>query len=133
MSIINAIDAAGSGILAQSKRLEAISSNIANMDTVAQTPDAAFKAKLAHFKTIQKNSAEGVVVDKIIESEAPVKVIFMPDHPMADENGYVYGSNVNREEQVADMVSAQTSYELNVQTITTLKNISIQSLQSLNK
>lgn len=133
MSILNAIDAASMGMVAQGKRLETVSSNIANMDTIASTPEGAFKAKLAHFKTVQKNSAQGVVVDKIIESEAPARPIFLPDHPLADVKGYVYASNVNREEQVADMISSQASYDLNVQTVSTLKTLAITGFQSLNK
>lgn len=133
MSILNALDVAGMGMAAQAQRMNTVSSNIANMDTVAGTPEAAFKAKLAHFKVVHANGVDGVVVDRIIESEAPARPIYNPSHPLADVAGYVYGSNVNREEQVADMISTQGSFELNVELATSLKTAAVSALQSLNK
>ncbi len=133
MSILNALDVASMGMAAQAARLNTISSNIANMDTVASNPDAAFKAKLAHFKVVQANGVEGVVLDRVIESEAPARPIFNPSHPMADLAGYVYASNVNREEQVADLISAESSLDLNVKVASSLKTAAVSALQSLNK
>lgn len=134
MSIINSMNAAGMGMVAQSHRISAISSNIANINTVASSPKEAFKAMVVEFKTVNiGENTQSVVVSKVLRSEATHMPIFDPSNPLADENGYLYASNVGREEQVADLISAETSYQLDTQLSATLKSIAIQSIQSLNK
>lgn len=133
MSIVDSMNATGLAMMAQSQRLSAISSNIANLDTVASSPEEAFKAKLVKFKTVNIGGSQSVVVSEIVESKAAAQPIFAPHSPYADEKGYIYGSNVNREEQVADMISAEKSYQLNVQMTSSLKNMAMKSIQSISK
>ncbi|WP_210498410.1 flagellar basal body rod protein FlgC [Vibrio crassostreae] len=133
MSIIDGMNATGMAMVAQSHRLNAISSNIANMESVATSPEESFKAKLVNFKTVNVGGAQSVVVTEVLESKAPAQPIFSPSHPLADEHGYVYGSNVNREEMVADMMSTESSYQLNSQLSVALKNLGLSTLQTINK
>jgi len=71
----------------------------------------------------------GVEVKGVVESQAPLKTQFNPDHPMADEQGYVYYPNVNVVEEMANMMSASRSYEANVQLINTSKQLMMKTLQ----
>ncbi|MDK9793906.1 flagellar basal body rod protein FlgC [Vibrio sp. D431a] len=133
MSLIDSMNATGIAMMAQGQRLNAISSNIANLDTVASTPEDAFKAKLVKFESVNIGGSQGVVVTNIVESKAAAQPIFAPNNPYADENGYLYGSNVNREEQVADMISAEKSYQLNAQMTSSLKSLALKTIQTISK
>lgn len=133
MSIIDGMRATSSAMIAQSMRMDAISSNIANMDTVASSPDETFKAKFVKFKAVAIGGAEGVVVTEVVNSSAPAKAIYAPTSPLADKNGFIYSSNVNREEMVADLMSTESSYQLNAQTALVLKNLASSTIQTLNK
>ena len=65
----------------------------------------------------------GVLVSEIVESGAPVEKRYMPDNPIADEQGYVYASNVNVVEEMADMISASRSFQMNVEIANTAKSM----------
>lgn len=131
MSILDGMNAATTAMNAQAHRLNAVAGNIANLSTVASSPEQAHKARLVEFKTIYQGEAQTVTVSNIVESTAPNRPIFDPTNPLADEKGYVYASNVNREEQMADLISAQQSYEANAQVAKTLKNLAITSIKSM--
>lgn len=131
MSIIDSMNSAGMAMVAQSQRMDAISSNIANMDTIASAPDQAFKAKLVVFKTVNVGDSQSVVVSDVVQSQAPSRPVYAPNHPLADDFGYIYTSNVNREEMVADMMSTESSYELNSHLSSSLKRMGEKTLQTL--
>lgn len=118
--LISSIDVLSSGMQAQSIRMATISSNLANIDSVSSSEGEAFRALLPEFKTVEvkgSQGAAGVVVSEIKESEAPAKAIFSPHHPLADDEGYIYMSNVSREEMIADMTSSSESYKANLSAI----------------
>ena len=131
MSIIDGINAATTAMTSQAQRMSVVAGNIANMDTVASSPEEAHKARIIEFKSLYIGEAQTAVVSNVIESNAPHRPIYDPSNPMADKNGYIYASNVNREEQVADLMSSEQSYSANAAVANTLKNLAISTIKSI--
>ncbi|MCC5859931.1 MAG: flagellar basal body rod protein FlgC [Ectothiorhodospiraceae bacterium] len=137
MSLFKVFDTAGSALTAQSLRLNMTASNLANAETVAGTPEAAYRAKQPVFAAALRQAdgllpgaaSGGVRVRDVVESQAPNQVLHMPDHPEADENGYVYRSNVNTVEEMVNMISASRSYQNNVEVLSTSRDLLMQTLR----
>jgi flagellar basal-body rod protein FlgC len=113
-----------SGLDAQMKRMNTISSNIANAETVGyKRKDTEFTATADResFGDILENkmdeSVQGVLVTDVKEDEKPQRLVYKPDDPHANAEGYVEMPNVNPVKEMADMISAQRSYEANVTAI----------------
>jgi flagellar basal-body rod protein FlgC len=127
MSLTNIFDIAGSGMAAQSIRLNTTASNVANADSPSSSIDEVYRARKPVFAAIQQDvmsqmsgqlgglpASQGVQINGIIESDAPLNMRFEPDHPLADDQGYVMYPNVNVVEEMADMMSASRSFQTNV-------------------
>ena len=129
MSLFNVFDISGSGMSAQSLRLNTTASNIANADSVSSSIDQTYRARHPVFaaemqKAAAGNSeAVGVSVLGIVESDKPLNVEYSPEHPMADKDGYIYKPNVNVIEEMTNMISASRSYQTNVQIAESAKNM----------
>ena len=78
---------------------------------------------------LQGDDTAGVQVLGIVESDAPLNVEYAPNHPLADENGYIYKPNINIMEEMANMISASRSYETNVQTADAAKQMVMRTLR----
>ncbi len=106
------------GMKAQGERIKVISENIANSDTAATSPNSdPYRRQVVTFKNVldREIDAQMVSVDKVMpDMEKAFKTKFMPDHPGADENGYVKMPNVNTLIEVMDMREAQRTYEANL-------------------
>lgn len=131
MSMIDGMNAASLAMTAQAQRLNTISGNIANMDTVASSPDQAFKARLVQFKTVSVGDAQTAIVTDVVDSLAAHRPIYDPTNPIADDKGYVYASNVNREEQMADLMEAEQAYLANAKVAKTLKDITLKTINAI--
>ena len=134
MDLSNVMDIAGTALSAQSIRLNTTASNMANADSISSSIDQTYKARHPVFSAIQQAMNNeyglgGVRVEGIVESQAPARPRFQPDHPMADEQGYVYQPNVNVVEEMANMISASRSYQTNVQVANTAKQLLVRTLQ----
>lgn len=137
MSLFNVFDIAGSALGAQSLRLNTTASNMANADSIASSIETTYKARHPVFAAIQasligdntQDASAGVKVTGIMESQKEAQPLYMPDHPSADEQGYVYRPNVNMIEEMADMISASRSYQANVQVANTAKQLVMRTLQ----
>ena len=136
MSAYKIFDITGSGMTAQSVRMNTTASNIANANSVSSSVEqtyrgrhAVFAAELSEAKRQQGDDAVGVKVLGIVESDAPLNVEYAPNHPLADENGYIYKPNVNIMEEMANMISASRSYETNVQTAEAAKQMVMRTLR----
>jgi flagellar basal-body rod protein FlgC len=137
MSLFGVFDISGSAMNAQSVRLNTTASNLANADSVAGKPEDAYKARHPVFAAqLQELSANpefdapgaGVrIVDVVQSPAAPVKR-FQPDHPMADGEGYVYGSNVNPVEELTNMISASRSFQGSVEAMTTARDLLLKTI-----
>src|SRR6185312_4150061 len=103
MSLFSIFNVAGSGMAAQSTRLNTVASNLANADSVASTPEAAYRSREPLFAAIRNGldgkpaeaGSEGVKVLGVTESQNAITSRYEPGNPMADADGYVYQSNVN--------------------------------------
>lgn len=115
---------------AQSQRLNAVASNLANADSATSANGKPYKAKQVVFSAIPTNSpsANGVKVKQVIEDTSPAKVIYDPKHPLADEKGYVTMPNVNVTEEMVNMISATRAYQNNVETMNAAKTLLIKTL-----
>ena len=135
MSMLRIFDVAGSAVSAQSQRLNAVASNLANADTVAGPDGSAYKARQVVFQTelmgagAQRNGTAGVRVSTIVESDAPGRRVHDPKHPSADAEGYVTFSNVNPVEEMVNMISASRSYQNNIEVMNTAKSLLQKTLQ----
>lgn len=134
MSMFKIFDTAASGMSAQSMRLNLVASNLANVDSVSSSMDQTYKARQPVFSAMvnQLNSrdpAVGVQVRGIVESPAPLKMEYAPNHSMANEEGYIFRPNVNVAEEMANMISASRSYQSNVEVINTAKRLLSATLQ----
>lgn len=133
--LISALDVSAMALQAQSVRMATISSNLANIDSVSSTEDGAFKALLPEFQTLdlQRNKGEavGVYVTEIKESKAPSRAIYNPSHPQANTDGYIFLSNVSREEMIADMTSASESYKASLGAMGVANTLIDQTLRSM--
>jgi flagellar basal-body rod protein FlgC len=125
MSLTNIFDVAGSAMSAQSKRLNATASNIANADSATGPDGQPYRAKQVVFSAVPIGGManSGVKVDRIVENQSPPKLVYDPKHPMADANGYVAMPNVNPVEEMVNMISASRSYQDNVEVMNTAKTL----------
>ena len=127
----------GSALNAQSVRMNAIASNLANAGTVAGSDKEAFRAKRAVFKTIMEEQgaqqdgsyAGGVKIQQIMDDPSPVRRVLDPGNPMADKEGYVETSNVNEMGEMVDMMAASRSYQNNVEVINTARQLMMRTLE----
>jgi flagellar basal-body rod protein FlgC len=135
MSLFNVFTISGTGMSAQSLRLNTTASNIANADSVSSSVDKTYRARHPVFAAeMQKaaagqNEAVGVQVLGVVESNKPLNVEYAPDHPMADGEGYIYKPNVNVIEEMTNMISASRSYQTNVKMAESAKNMLNKTLQ----
>jgi flagellar basal-body rod protein FlgC len=134
MSSFKIFHIAGSGMSAQSVRLNTTASNLANADSVSGDPNQVYKAKHPLFEAIRtglgKDTAtSGVTVSGIFENQAPPSARYEPGNPLADANGYVYAPNVNSVEEMVDMISASRSYQNNVEVMNTAKEMMLATLR----
>lgn len=133
MSFFRIFDTAGSAMSAQSVRLNTTASNLANADTVASTPEAAYRAKEPVFAAIQqglgKNAeTSGVRVTGISESQLPIGSRFEPGNPLANDDGYVFTPNVNPVDELVNMISASRAYQNDVEVMNSAKQLMLKTL-----
>lgn len=135
MSLFNVFNIAGSAMSAQSVRLNVISSNLANVESASSSINQTYRARQPVFATVMDGiendvaqSSVGVRVLGIVESEAPPRTEFQPDHPLADDEGYIHLPNVNAIEEMANMISASRSYQTNVEVVNTTKHLLLRTL-----
>ncbi|MDN4035744.1 flagellar basal body rod protein FlgC [Massilia sp. YIM B02443] len=129
MSLFNIFNVAGSGMSAQSQRLNATASNLANVDSVTSPSGEAYRAKAVVFESVPTASgATGVRVREVVEDPSPLKQVYDPKHPMADDKGYVSMPNVNPVDEMVNMLSASRSYQNNVETMNAAKSMLLKTL-----
>lgn len=136
MSSFKVFDIAGSGMSAQSVRLNTTASNLANAESVSGDPNQVYKARHPIFEAVRAglNNAHGksdqaVRVRDIVESQAAPNARYEPGNPLADTQGYVYAPNVNTVEEMTDMISASRSYQNNVEVMNTSKDMLLATLK----
>jgi flagellar basal-body rod protein FlgC len=130
MSLFNIFNVAGSAMSAQSQRLNVVSSNLANVDSTTSATGQTYRAKQVVFSAAQMAgpTATGVKVEQVVEDTSPLKMVFDPKHPNADQEGYVAMPNVNVVEEMVNMISASRSYQTNVETMNAAKSLLLKTL-----
>lgn len=148
MSIFNGMHISASGLTAQRLRMDVAASNLANTDSTRGTyvngewvpyrrKMVTLKAKENQFKhvlqqEIHKNNeriGNGVRVASIVEDQTPFKVLFNPEHPDADEDGYVHLPNVDPLKEMVDLMGSTRSYEANVTALNASKGMLMKALE----
>jgi flagellar basal-body rod protein FlgC len=135
MSSFKLFEIAGSGMSAQSVRLNATASNLANADSVGSDPNTVYKARHPLFEAVRaglgtaKDSGAAVSVRGIVENQAAATARYEPGNPLADKDGYVYAPNVNVVEEMVDMISASRGYQNNVEVMNTTKEMLLATLR----
>ncbi|MBC2731717.1 MULTISPECIES: flagellar basal body rod protein FlgC [unclassified Thiobacillus] len=130
MSLSNIFSVAGSAMNAQSQRLNTVASNLANADSATSADGTPYKAKQVVFAAtpVGENGATGVNVAAVVEDQSPMKQVYDPKNPLADEKGYVTMPNVNVVEEMVNMISASRSYQSNVDMMNTTKTLLLKTL-----
>ncbi|MDN2695381.1 flagellar basal body rod protein FlgC [Janthinobacterium sp. SUN073] len=129
MSLFNIFNVSGSAMSAQAQRLNTVASNLANADSATSASGEAYRAKQVVFEVVpMANGATAVKVQKVIEDPSPMKLVYDPKNPLADEKGYVTMPNVNTVDEMVNMLSASRSYQTNVETMNAAKSLLLKTL-----
>ncbi|MBD5098340.1 MAG: flagellar basal body rod protein FlgC [Clostridiales bacterium] len=148
MSFMNSINIIGSGLTAQQLRLDIVSENVTNSQTTrTENGDGAYRRKMVVFEAVSGRdsfrdamakaangliantatgaspNAGGVRVTQIVEDESPMKMVYDPTHPDANEDGYLEMPNVDMVKEIADAMAASRAYASNVTAFNTLKSV----------
>ncbi|PVZ13748.1 MULTISPECIES: flagellar basal body rod protein FlgC [unclassified Pseudomonas] len=140
MSLSSVFNIAGTGMSAQTTRLNTVASNIANAETVSSSLDQTYRARHPVFATVLAgqqggagaggslfddagSGAQGVQVSGIVEDQSNLEARYEPNNPAANKDGYVYYPNVNVVEEMADMISASRSFQTNADIMNTAKTM----------
>ncbi len=140
MALFSGLNISASGLTAQRTRMDTISNNIANVNTTRTEDGGPYRRKMPVFASRLKEemgninnqkqeTGGGVEISEIRESSKQPKLRYKPNHPDADENGYVRMPNINIVAEMTDMMSASRAYEANVTAIDTSKQMAKSALQ----
>ena len=132
MSLFRIFSIAGTGLAAQSQRLNTVASNLANVDSAAGPDGKVYSARQVVFQSTPVDNrdtrAQGVRVASITDSAAPPRRVHDPKHPMADKEGYVSLPNVSVVDEMVNMIAASRAYQNNVEVMNTAKNMLAKTL-----
>jgi flagellar basal-body rod protein FlgC len=131
MSLFDVFSVSGSAMNAETIRLNTTTSNLANAETVNGDATKVYRARHPVFQAMMdsqsglddEDATTGVRVLGIVESNTPPVRTYQPDNPLADKEGYVYTSNVNTIEEMANMISANRSFATNVEAVNTARDL----------
>ena len=131
MSLFSVFNISGSAMNAETIRLNATASNLANAESVNGDATKVYRARHPVFAAMMdtegslddQDASAGVRVLGVVESTAPPLKTYQPDHPLADKDGYVYTSNVNSIEEMTNMISANRSFSTNVLAVNTARDL----------
>jgi flagellar basal-body rod protein FlgC len=143
MSSFRLFDIAGSGMAAQSVRLNTTASNLANAESVSGDPNKVYRARHPVFEAVRMSLGGGsqaqfeasdkasaaVRVSSIMENNAAPEARYEPGNPLANAEGYVYAPSVNVVEEMTDMISASRAYQNNVEVMNTSKEMLLATLK----
>lgn len=121
---------AGLAMTAQSQRLNAVASNLANAESTVSSTGTPYRAKQVVFAAtpMEGPAVQGVRVSQVIEDASPLKRVYDPKHPAADEQGYLTLPNVNVVDEMVNMISASRSFQTSVELMNTAKQLALKTL-----
>ena len=131
--IKNVFDISGQAMAAQLVRLNTIASNLANAGNLASSEEEAYRSLKPVFETqyadeVRKNGIATAQAVDIVKSNRLPEKLYLPDHPSADDDGFVYSAAVDIEEEYVEMMEASRQYQNNVEVITTLRTLMMRTI-----
>jgi len=135
MSVFKVFDVAGSAMSAQMLRLNTVASNLANAETVSATEEDVYQARHPVFESILQEAGNSndevatVKVREVMQEETAAIPHYRPNHPLANQQGYVFSPNIDAVAEMADMISASRSYQNNVEVLSTTRELLLRTLQ----
>lgn len=137
MSMEQMFSVAGSALSAQLTRLNATASNIANASNVASSSEAAYRGKRVVFRTLVENEMVGtetkfagsVTVEGLVDDPSLPIRMYAPENPIANEDGYVFKSNVDEMEEMIELTAASRAYQSNIEVLSTAKQMMMRTLE----
>ncbi len=142
MAFLNSLNISGSGLTATRLRMDIISENIANQSTTRTENGTPYRRKMVVYQPIQDNSframfnqgltqttARGVKVTEIVEDTTDFKPVYNPEHPDANEEGYVLMPNVDPVKETIDMMAATRAYDANITAFNAVKEMATRALE----
>ncbi len=136
MSIQSIMGVASSALTAQSLRISLIAQNLANADSIASPEGGPYQRRLPVFAAIPLQGEAGVEgigvkVAAVLRDQAPPRVTYDPSNPLADASGNVKEPSINPVLEMVDMLQASRSYEANLSTLETARNITLKTIDLL--
>lgn len=143
MPLFDSLNISASGLTAQRLRMDIISNNIANVNTTRTAEGGPYKRQMPVFaerlldlanlaapdSDIRNRVGDGVQVTSIKKDTAPPKLVYNPDHPDANADGYVATPNINLVNEMVDMIEATRAYEANVTALNSSKSMALKALE----
>ena len=144
MAFLNSLNISGSGLTANRLRMDIVSQNVANASTTRTEAGGPYRRQMVVFqpaeggsfaslleKNIAHASAEnkGVKVTAIVEDQTPFNVVYDPEHPDADADGYVAMPNVDMVKETIDMMAATRAYDANLTVLNAVKSMAAKALE----
>lgn len=143
MAFLNSLNIGGSALSAQRLRMDIIAQNIANSQTTRTESGEPYRrqqvvfAERGAFSNVlsekiasrKKMALSGVVVERVVEDDTPLRPVYDPTHVDADENGYVYMPNVDTAKEQIDLMAATRSYDANITVVNAVKSMAVKALQ----
>ena len=115
MSVFDTLGISGSGLMVHRKWLDAVSDNLANMSTVRSTNEAAYQARYVIAEAVDYGQGDGgVQVGGIALGNAEGRLVYEPNHPLADKDGYVRYPDIDMGDQMVSLMMAQRGYQANL-------------------
>jgi len=140
MDFLTAMKIGASGLTAQRLRMDTIASNLANIETTRTPEGGPYKRKDVMFSALPLNEfvttledaladhVRQVVVTEVVEDQSPPTMVYNPNHPDANEEGYVAMPNINLMEEMVNLINATRSFEANVQAINAAKSMALRAI-----
>ncbi|QYD70768.1 flagellar basal body rod protein FlgC [Paraburkholderia edwinii] len=133
---MNIFKVAGSALTAESQRLNVTASNLANADSTTGPDGKPYRAKQVVFavdplggaRSASGQQVGGVQVTGVVDDPTPMKTTYDPSNPAANADGYVTAPNVDPVQEMVNMISASRSYQANIETLNTAKNLMLKTL-----
>ncbi|VAW70987.1 Flagellar basal-body rod protein FlgC [hydrothermal vent metagenome] len=134
MSVFKVFDVTGSAMSAQMLRLNTVASNLANAETVSGSENEVYRARHPVFESVMQDMAgvddvATVKVVGIMQEKAAVIPQYRPNHPLANEDGFVFSPKIDAIAEMSDMISASRSYQNNIEVLSTVKEMMLRTLQ----
>jgi len=137
INLLTGINNTSSALTAERVRMDVISQNIANANTTRDLNGKPYQRQQVVFETVlnQQQALDGSVsgegsmrVARVEKDHRPVRLVFNPGHPDADENGLVAMPNINIHEEMADLMVSSRAYEANLAVVRTARAMALQTL-----